>query len=142
MDRSKLEMFDSSIVTSRLVRWGAWKLNSCVALGYPSMSTFMKMTPSASMSTIQDEIDSECKQTNESVLQLNDLHQLIIRNEYVLYSDRKAVERAAITGFKKRQYYDHLKCAHIEIAKRLNLLLISPHTSGINVLSVSEMRLA
>lgn len=142
MDRSKLETFDSSIVTSRLIRWGAWKLNSCVALGYPSMSTFMKMTPSATIKSIQDEIDSECKQTHEAVVQLNDLHQLIIRNEYVLHSDKKVSERAAITGFSKRQYYEHLKNSHIKIAERLNLLLISPHTSGINLLNVSKVRLA
>ncbi|WP_293006903.1 hypothetical protein [Nitrosomonas sp.] len=136
MDRSGIFLFDKSTVVSRLVRWGSWKMDSCVALGYPSMSPFMRMTPSATVGAIQDEIDSECLQTDRVVMSLSDVHKLVVRNEYVLHSDKKSSERAAITGFSKRTYYDYLGCAHSEIAKSLNLMLTSSHTSSINVLNV------
>lgn len=137
MNKSSIYDFDKSTVTSRLVRWGAWKMNSGVALGYPSMSTFMRLTPSVSMSHIQDEVGSECAQTDRAVMSLSDIHKLVIRNEYVLHTDKRVTERAAITGLSKRTYYDYLDCAHAYVARELNLLLISSHTSGINVLNVS-----
>lgn len=142
MDRSGLYEIDKTVVTSRLHRWGAWKMCSGVALGWASMSPFMRMTPSSSVGAIQDEIDSECKQTDAAVIRLCDVHQLIVRNEYVLHSDKQVAMRAAITGFSKRTYYDYLDKAHIELAKRLNLMLISSHDSDINVLTVSKVRLA
>lgn len=137
MDKSGLYEFDKTVVTSRLIRWGAWKMNSGVALGYPSMTTFMRMTPGATVGFIHDEVGSECSQTDKAVMSLSDIHKLVVRNEYVLHTDKKVSERADITGLSKRTYYDYLDCAHIQIAKRLNLLLISSHTSGINVLNVS-----
>jgi len=142
MDMSKLYEIDKTVVSSRLHRWGAWKMKSGVALGWSSMSPFMRMTPSASMGNIQDEVDSECRQTDSAVICLCDVHQLVVRNEYVLHSDKQVALRAAITGFSKRTYYDYLDRAHVEVAKKLNLMLISPHDSDINVLSVSKVRLA
>ena len=143
MDTTKLYELDKTVVSSRLVRWGAWRMNSCVALGYQSMSAFMKLNPSStSIGNIADEIDSECKQTDRAVSKLNDFLFIVVRNEYVLHVNKKLTERAVITGVSRRRYSEYLDRAHGEIAENLNLLLISPPTSDINVLSVSKVRSA
>lgn len=143
MDRSKLETFDKSIVTSRLHRWGAWKMRSGVALGYQSMSSFMRLSGrSTTLENIVDEIDSECVQTDTAVNVLPYFHWVVIRAEYVLHAGKKGNEKAVICGVSKRAYYNYLDAAHSHVARNLNLLLISVHSSDINVLSVSKVRLA
>lgn len=143
MDRSKLYEFDKTTVTSRLHRWGAWVMDSGVALGMPAMSAFMRMTPGSTVGAIQDEIDSECRQTNHA---FNNVKVVFYRGalwvEYVIGVGKSRNDRISMCGCGKTKYYDYLDRGHIEIANNLNLMLRIPDKTDINVLTVSKVRLA
>lgn len=141
MDMSNIYSFDRSTVVSRLVRWGKWKIGSGVALGYPNMSAFMRLTPNDTIQNIADEIGAECAQTNKAVEMLPLLHKLIIRVEYELAYKDIAV-KAHSCGISKRQYYNFLTDAHDRVANNLNLCLQIVHENDINLLNVSGVRLA
>ena len=142
MDKLDLESFDKSTVTSRLVRWGQWKMNSGVALGYPSESAFMRLTPKdKNQEWMGLAVDSECVQTNHAVEHLSLFPQIVIRVEY-LSGYRETAVKAHVCGISKRRYHEYLQIAHVQVANNLNLLLISPHETGINLLNCLEVRTA
>lgn len=143
MDMSKLETFDKTTVTSRLVRWGSWKMRSGVALGYAPMAAFMRLSGGGgTVGGIADEIDSECVQTDGAVEKLTYFPQVVIRVEYMIGVDKRRDEKARTCGISKSTYYDYLQVAHAQVANNLNLMLRSPDKSDINLLNVSKVRLA
>ncbi len=143
MDRSKLFELDKTTVTSRLVRWGAWKMNSGVALGHPSMAAFMRMTPGSTVGAIQDEIDSECRQTDMAFERIEIyFYKSALWVEYAVGSGRPRDDRIRMCGCSKRKYYEYLELGHIHFANNLNLLLHFRDRNDINLLSSSKVRLA
>lgn len=136
MDRSSLETFDKSTVTSRLIRWGAWKMRSGVALGYPSMVTFMRFGGGSSG---YDDVDSECIETNGAVEKMSLFPQVAIRVEYISGYKEIAV-KAHVCGVSKRRYYEYLQMAHELVANNLNLRLISPHKNDTNMVNQLYVR--
>lgn len=141
MDKDNLYTFDKSTVSSRLIRWGQWKMMSGVALGYPSIAAFVGLSPSSPGDWCGQAIDSECVQTNVAVEQLKLFPQVIVRVEYISGYKETAV-KAHVCGVSKRRYYEYLQLAHEQVANNLNLLLIRPHESDINLLSCLEVRTA
>ena len=141
MNKLELESFDKTTVTSRLIRWGAWKMRSGVALGYPSMAVFMGLGGSNPPDWCGQAIDSECVQTNLAVERLTLFPQVAIRVEYISGYKDTAV-KAHLCGISKRRYYEYLQLAHQQVANSLNLLLISPHKHDTNMVSCLEMRSA
>lgn len=138
MSKSSIYDFDKSTVTSRLIRWGAWKLGSSVACGYPSVAAFMRMAPCPMNINYIDEIDSECVQTNAAYETISEYqYKLVIHVEYYAGIGLKRNDRARLSGYGKSQYYLYLDRAHQEIARKLNLLLCRPDKTDINVLNVS-----
>ena len=138
MNRSDLESFDKTTVSSRLIRWGAWKMRSGVALGYPSMVSFMRLGGGHSA---YDDVDSECIETDGAVEKLTLFPQITIRVEYVSGYKETAV-KAHACGISKRRYYEYLQLAHEQVANNLNLMLISPHKHDTNMLNQLEVRQA
>lgn len=134
MKDNSLYMFDKSIVSSRLIRWGKWKMTSGVALGYPTKAAFVGLSPNPPGDWCGQSIDSECVQTNDAVEQLTLFQQVVVRVEYIS-GHRETAVKADVCGISKRRYYEYLNLSHEQIAEKLNLLLIRPHASGINVLS-------
>lgn len=137
MDTLDLYKFDKTTVSSRLIRWGSWKMRSGVALGYPSMAAFVGLSGGNPPDWCGQAIDSECVQTDAAVEQLTLFPQIVVRVEYVSGYKETAV-KAHVCGISKRRYYEYLQLAHEQVANNLNLLLIRPHESDINQLNVHQ----
>ncbi|MBY0498306.1 MAG: hypothetical protein K2P74_01655 [Nitrosomonas sp.] len=134
---------DKSTVVSRLHRWGAWKMRSGVALGYPAMSAFMNLSGRATtLEHIADEIDSECRQTNDAFEKLYFFPRSAIYVEYVIGVGKSRDEKACLCGCQRTAYYKYLESGHIEFSRILNLMLHSADKTDINLLNVSKVRLA
>lgn len=143
MDRANIFELDKSTVTSRLARWGSWKMNSGVALGYPAMSAFMNLSGrSSSLEYIADEIDSECRQTNDAFERLYFFPRSAIYVEYAIGVGKNREDKARLCGCQRTSYYKYLESGHVEIARILNLMLHSADRNDINLLNVSKVRLA
>lgn len=136
-----LYTFNKDTVVSRLNRWGRWKMESGVALGFPSMAAFMRLGGGGSPGDHYDEFDSECIETNRAVDLLPAIPMFVIRIEYVIAYKDTAV-KAQACGISKRAYYNYLQSAHEMVASLLNKDLRIVHESDINVLSVLEVRTA
>lgn len=138
MNKDDLESFDKTTVATRLIRWGAWKMKSGVALGYPSKVAFMRLG-GEHQDWLGIVVDSECIQTDGAVEKLSLFPQVVIRVEYLLGYKETAV-KAHVCGISKRRYYEYLQMAHEQVANNLNLMLISPRKRDTNMLSCLEMR--
>lgn len=129
---------DRSVVRSRLIRWGEWKMRSGVGLGFPSMSMFMKLGGQTNRDLDSfGEIDSECVLTNKSVEMLPHIHACVVRVEYV-YNYKDSAVKAHSCGVSKRTYYNYLDTAHDLVAKHINYLLRDVHKNDINLLNVHQ----
>lgn len=126
-------LFDKSTVNGRLTEWAIWKMDSGVALGYPSESAFLRMNVDNGK-TIESyaPINQECNLLNEIIDNLPHLHNVIIRVEYLSGYKDSAV-KAHRVGVSKRSYYNYLDHARELIANSLNISLIGVHTCDINV---------
>lgn len=130
---------DGGSVDSRLRRWGAWKMQSGVALGFPSQAAFMRLVPASDNHERFGEIDHECIETNEAVELLPLIPQVVIRVEYVLaYSSVAA--KAHQCGICKRSYHNYLADAKKMFANILNKNLRVVHDSSINMANCSSVR--
>lgn len=130
---------DEGTVDSRLVRWGKWKMQSGVALGYPSQAAFMRLVPAHINHDRFGEIDQECVETNDVIELLPYVHQIVVRVQYVLPYNSVAV-KAHQCGVCKRSYHNYLAEAKKLFAKKLNDRLHMVHDFDINVLSRSVLR--
>jgi len=126
--------FDKSSVGYRLNEWAKWKLESGVALGFPTHAAFIH-TKVDNQRTKESYVvvDQQCNELNDIVDKLPYLHHIIIRVEYLSGYKDSAV-KAYKVGVSKRAYYNYLDHAKELIANNLNLSLINVHSSGINVL--------
>ncbi|MXS81561.1 hypothetical protein [Nitrosomonas oligotropha] len=130
---------DAGSVDSRLRRWGAWKMQSGVALGFPSQSAFMRLVPAGDNHDRFGEIDHECIETNDAVELLPLIPQVVIRVEYVLAYSSVAV-KAHQCGVCKRSYHNYLADAKKMFANILNKNLRVVHDYSINPLNCSSVR--
>lgn len=109
---------NESVVTMRLSKWAKWKLGCGKHLGYKSQVSFMRMTPihggSASLDVYA--FDQECIETNSAVEQLPELHQAIVRVEY-LSTCRTDREKALRVGVCKRSFIAYRAMAYKQISK-------------------------
>lgn len=131
--------FDKGTVVSRLNRWGRWKMASGVALGFSSMSAFMRLGGGTNPGDRFGDIDVECVETNEAVCVIPLFHQTVLYVEYAL-SYRESSAKAHKCGISTRRYREYLDLAHDHVAKKLNSRLISPPESDINPLNCSLVR--
>lgn len=140
MNKLDLYCLDKSSVTSRLVRWGTWKMRSGVANGYPKQSAFVRLGGISESATDWRgyEIDSECMATNKAVEMSPLFHQDVLRVEYI-YAFRDTVVKANACGVGKRQYYNFLSSAHEIVANNLNIILRNVHENDTNMLSRLEV---
>ena len=136
MDKSNLFMCDKTTVGSRLVNWAHWKMASGVALGYPSMVSFMRLGGGHSA---YDDVDSECIETNNAVEKLPYIPLIVIRVEYLSGYKETAV-KAHACGISKRSYYNYLETAREMVANNLNLSLHIMHKHGTNMINQLEVR--
>lgn len=127
-------LFDKTTVNGRLTEWAAWKMDSGVALGYPSESAFLKMNvDNGKTKESYAPINQECSLLNGIIDDLPHLHHIIIRVEYLSgYKDSEV--KAHIVGVSRRTYYNYLDRARELIANSLNISLIGVRTCDINVL--------
>lgn len=131
---------DRSVARLRLIRWGEWKMKSCVSLGYSSMSSFMKL--GARTNTYRDsfgEIDAECSMTDRAVLMMPDQDKLfpVLRAEY-LYCYKESAVKAHSCRICKRTYYNRLTIIHEHVANNINYLLRGVHKNDINLLNLHQ----
>lgn len=137
-----LDLLDAGSVDSRLVRWGRWKMQSGVALGYPKQSAFMNLSGVRGDPVLcADEIDSECVLTDRIVESLPLVHQAVVRVEYVI-AYRESVAKAHACGISKRSYYNYLNDAKKLFAQSLNKSLHVVHSFDINPLNCRSVYLA
>ncbi|WP_145956215.1 hypothetical protein [Nitrosomonas ureae] len=141
MDKDNLYTFDKGTVSSRLIKWGQWKMRSGVALGYPSAAAFVGLNPSSPSEWCGQAIDSECVQTNQAVEALPYVLLIVVRVEYISGYKDSAV-KAHACGISKRSYYNYLDHAREIVANNLNLNLHMVHKNDINLLSCLEVRSA
>jgi hypothetical protein len=108
-----------AIVINRLIRWAHWKMGSGVSLGYPSMVSFSRLAPGASMHDCS--FDSECQETERAVRSLPNDQYRLIRHEYIVSRDWKQHEKAAMLHISPSTYRRWIKEAHHQIAINLNM---------------------
>lgn len=129
---------DRSVVRSRLIRWGEWKMRSGVSLGFGSMSSFMKLGGRTDQHYDPfGEVDSECMLTNKSVEMLPHVPALVVRVEYVS-GYRDSAVKAHSCGISKRAYYNYLDTAHDLVAKHINYLLRDVHKDDIKLINLHQ----
>lgn len=103
----------SGIVVGRLIRWAEWKMGSGVNLGYKPQVNFMRLAPSTG-SNWDEMVDRECIETDAAYNQLPQLHQLVLRLEYL--STYKTDELKSVSfGSSVRAYRQYKKDAHEKI---------------------------
>lgn len=125
---------DASTVSCRLNAWALWKMDSGLALGYPSKSAFTILR--VDCQRIEDHnisVDPECLETNAAVDNLPYVHNVVIRVEY-LSGYKDIAVKAYKCGISKRTYYNYLDHAKQLVANNLNLVLHNVHECDINVL--------
>lgn len=71
-----------AIVVNRLLKWARWKLQTGVALGYPSRVSFLRLTPPA-FDERDPRLDADCLMTDRAVNLLPEVYKLVIRLEYI-----------------------------------------------------------
>src|SRR6187455_24708 len=71
-----------ALVVNRLLRWARWKMQTGVALGYPSQVSFVRLAP-ATTHFRDPGIDTDCMVTDKAVMLLPEVYKLVIRLEYI-----------------------------------------------------------
>ncbi len=114
------------IVVSRLTDWARWKMNSGVALGFPSMVSFMRLGGSGNDGSDKGygEVDSVCVETNNGVCKLPVIHHNVIKVEYI-YDNGSRAAKAHRFGVSVRTYHKYLNEAHEKLGNILDLNLSS-----------------
>ena len=71
-----------ALVVNRLLKWSKWKLQTGVALGYPSQVSFMRLVPPGT-NFADPRIEADCILTDRAVNLLPEVFKLVIRLEYI-----------------------------------------------------------
>lgn len=126
-------------VIGYLVDWAKWKYRSGEALGFPSMSSFMRIgsgpTPGERS---YDDVDSWCVATNLAYKQLPPYLRNVVEMEYLSVYKTVAI-KANMLRISKRTYHNRLNEAYDLLAKKLTLHLHSLHDSDTFLLNQLEM---
>ncbi len=128
-----------STVVNRLTAWSKWKMESGVALGYPSKVAFLRVGCGSDIPTDRDGHDAWCSETDAAVKSLPWLHQLIIRAEYLSLGTDVAT-KAHKVGIAQRTFRKYLTDSYQKIGNTLDLKLRSVPDNDINLLLQLEMR--
>lgn len=115
-------MIDESAVISRLERWARIKMQSGDKLGYPSESAFRKLTPFGGVQFVDRGLDLEFQETEKAFRMLPEVHQLVIRKEF-LSTCRNEAEKACQLGVSIRTLRQYKHSAYQMLANILNIRL-------------------
>mgnify|MGYP001573911380 CR=1 FL=1 len=115
-----------AMVVNRLLKWARWKLASCVALGYPREISYMREVSKIDPALKYEHLifDDECRQTNEAFELLPQLHQLVLRLEY-LSAGGNELMRAHWFGTSIRTYRTYRNDAYRLLGNILDSRLTS-----------------
>ncbi len=127
-------------VVHRLIGWSRWKLASGVALGYPSMVSFMRLGGGASTDVSEyNQVDSWCIETDDAFKLLPIMPKEIIKMEY-LSTHKVIVVKAHQMGISKRAYHKYLNDSYTLLGNILDSRLRNVHDSDTFLLNSLEMR--
>jgi len=128
-------------VVNRLIGWSKWKLASGVALGYPSMVSFMRLGGETSSNNKRnyDEVDSWCVETDDAFKLLPVMPKEIIKMEY-LSTHKIVAVKAHQMGISKRAYHKYLNDSYMLLGNILDSRLRNVHDSDTFLLNQSVMR--
>ena len=133
------QLLSRASVVHWLGGWAKWKLASGVALGYPSMVSFMRMFGGENSSYNYDEVDSWCIKMDEAVELLPIVQKEMIRMEYLSVYKTVAV-KAHRMGISKRAYHQYLNTSYESLGNILQTRLRTVHDSDTFLLNQLEMR--
>lgn len=122
-------MIDAKVVR-KLTEWARWKFASGVALGYPREVSYMREVSPIDRELIRERliIDDECRQTNEAFELLPQLHQTVLRVEYLTAGGNEPM-KARWFGRSTRVYRECRKEAYTMMGNILdNRLTSQPET--------------
>ena len=113
-------MIDESAIVQRLQRWAKIKLQTGVKLGYPSESSFRRLTPAGTVSYIDQGVELEFAQTEDAFRLLPEIPQLVIRKEF-LSTCRDEAAKAHQLGIAIRTFRQYKHNAYHLLANILNI---------------------
>lgn len=121
-----------ALVVNRLLKWAKWKLQTGVALGYPSQTNFMRLAPATS--TFHDpRLDADCLLTDRAVNLLPEVYKLVIRLEYI-DAIPSLMQKAHCYGKSQRTYLLDRKTAYEMLGRLIDELLNRNEESANNLL--------
>lgn len=116
-----------AMVVNRLTKWACWKLASGVALGYPREVNYMRAVSPIDREIVRERLllDDECRKTNEAFELLPQLHQLVLRLEYLTSGDGSELMKAHWFGTSIRTYRTYRNDAYRILGNILDSRLTS-----------------
>lgn len=115
-------MIDESEIVSRLDRWARIKLQTGVKLGFPSESSFRRLTPPGTVPLIDHGIEIEFHQTEDAFRLLPEIQQLVIRKEFLSTCNDEA-SKAYQLGISIRTLRQYKHKAYQMLANILSIRL-------------------
>lgn len=112
-----------ALVVNRLLRWARWKMQTGVALGYPSQVSFVRLAP-ATTHFRDPGIDADCMVTDKAVMLLPEIYKLVIRLEYI-DAIPSMEQRAHCYGKSRRVYGEDRATAYRLIGNAIDTLIDS-----------------
>ncbi|SHM05578.1 hypothetical protein SAMN05216428_11293 [Nitrosospira sp. Nsp11] len=117
-----------ALVVNRLIKWARWKLDTGVALGYPSQSSFTRLVPPPPYFH-DPRIDADCLLTDRAVNLLPEVYKLVIRLEYI-DAIPSEMQRAHCYGKSRRTYRDDRTTAYTMLGHLIDTLMSSRQEAG------------
>lgn len=116
-----------AMVVNRLLKWARWKLASGVALGLPREVSYMREVSKIDRELIRERLimDDECRKTNAAFEQLPQLHQLVLRLEYLTAGGGNELMKAHWFGTSIRTYRTYRNDAYRILGNILDSRLTS-----------------
>jgi hypothetical protein len=113
-----------AIVINRLIKWAKWKMQTNVALGYPSQVNFIRLAPPTDPHYHDARIETDNLLTDRAVNQLPEVYKLVIRMEYIdaIPDESQRIHRY---GKSRRTYYYDRTTAYMMIGNLIDTLLNS-----------------
>ncbi|SCX93626.1 hypothetical protein SAMN05216420_101383 [Nitrosospira sp. Nl5] len=109
-----------ALVVNRLLRWAKWKMQTQVALGYPSQVSFVRLAPTTTH--FRDPgIDAECVITEKAYELLPVLCKAVLWTEYLSTAISES-HKAHLFGRSRRVYRECLTEAYVKIGNTLEWL--------------------
>jgi len=112
-----------AIVVNRLIKWAKWKMQTGVALGYPSQVSFMRLVPPGTNFT-DPRIEADCILTDRAVCLLPEVFKLVIRLEYI-DAIPSVQQKAHCYGKSLRTYQGDRSTAYLLLGNLLDTLIES-----------------